>query len=544
MTPERVVIESLFRVTDKRQQDVDFKFNTEQRKIDNAYSRRMLIPKARQEGVTTKFLARNTVKCLGVRNTRAVVISHDTESTERMLLRVKYFLENIKGPKAIIKNNSKNEITFPKTNSMFYIGTAGSRSFGRGDTITDLHCSEVAFWPDTKKTMGGLLQAVPAGGTISIESTGNGAGDWYHGQCMRAARGQSTYKLLFLPWWDFPEYTLDLSVDEQMAVLDTLREEITERELMRAYNLTAGQLQGRREKLEDECDGDLTVWNKEYPSCLDDCFQLAGGGVFQIVRYVETADWKKSERDSFLHILGGHPHPRMHYVVGGDVGAGVGRDSSCAEIFCLETEEQVGEYLNNRIEPDVFGHKLVDLGYMFNEAYLGIESNNHGILTLKEITRYDPALQSQVYHHEKVYRTPSVRRSNRDQIQRITDLGVRTSVKSKPFIIGTLRRKLGSSVVIHSQILRNELSTFIEHEDGSLGAVANCFDDTVMASGMAFFVFEKGALTLLDAPIQPSELPKKDDPFGLPAILKEMTGSREHDRAQKPFFPLSMTGFE
>src|SRR5258708_16205436 len=101
MTPERVVIESLFRVTDKRQQDVDFKFNTAQRKIDNAYSRRMLIPKARQEGVTTKVLARNTVKCLGVRNTRAVVISHDTESTDPILLRVKYFLQTFQPPKAM-----------------------------------------------------------------------------------------------------------------------------------------------------------------------------------------------------------------------------------------------------------------------------------------------------------------------------------------------------------------------------------------------------------------------------------------------------------
>jgi hypothetical protein len=40
---------------------------------------------------------------------------------------------------------------------MFYIGTAGARKFGRGDTITDLHCSEVAFWENAKELTAGLL---------------------------------------------------------------------------------------------------------------------------------------------------------------------------------------------------------------------------------------------------------------------------------------------------------------------------------------------------------------------------------------------------
>jgi hypothetical protein len=81
-----------------------------------------------------------------------------------MLARVHYYLENLRGPKAVIKNSSKNELTFPKTNSMFYIGTAGSRKFGRGDMITDLHCSEVAYWEDPKSLITGLFQAVPRNG--------------------------------------------------------------------------------------------------------------------------------------------------------------------------------------------------------------------------------------------------------------------------------------------------------------------------------------------------------------------------------------------
>ena len=480
-TPERFAIESLFHVVNKDQQDVEFKLNSAQITIDNLWSRRMLIPKARQEGVSTYFLARNTIRCLGVKNTRAVVISHDAESTERMLGKVKYFLETMKGPKPLIRNNSKNEITFPKTNSMFYIGTAGSRSFGRGDTITDLHCSETGYWSDAKKIMSGLLQAVPKRtGNISIESTGNGAGNWYHAQCMRAATGQSSFKLAFLPWWNFEEYQIDMQPSEADAFMHSLRIDLKEPELAKAYNLTAQRLAWRRMVIEDDLDSDIYEWNKEYPSCLDDCFQAAGGGIFQHVNYIESSQWQLSSDDSHLWKLIDHPRPNLHYIIGGDVSAGVGRDSSIAEVFCLETEEQVAEYINNRIEPDIFAYKLATIGRLYNEAYIGCESNNHGILTLKTLTEWDFEKSSFVYPSNKVYRTAgSNTKIAKDDVRKVISLGVRTTKTSKPFMLGLLRKKLSSTATIHSPVLKNELSTFVEHEDGTMSGAAGCFDDTV-----------------------------------------------------------------
>lgn len=529
-TPERFVIESLFHVVNKDQEDVPFKLNSAQAAVDDAFSQRMIIPKARQEGVSTYFLARGAVRCLGVKNTRAVVISHDSESTERMLDKVKYFLETMEGPKPIIRNNTKNELTFPKTNSMFYIGTAGSRSFGRGDTITDLHCSEVAYWPDTKKLMTGLLQAVPkATGRISIESTGNGAGNWYHTQCLRAAKNQSTFRLKFLPWYDFLEYTMRMSDDEALAQLGPMREDLDETVIAAAYKLTPQQLLWRRAVIEDECDGDIFEWNKEYPSTLDDCFQAAGGGIFRKVNYVETSEWQ--QQDANFWKLTGHPCAGKHYIIGGDVGAGVGNDSSVAEIFCLEDEEQVAEYVNNKIEPDAFGRKLADLGYMFNTAYIGCESNNHGILTLKTLTEYDHARSDLRYPSLRVYRTPASRsRKARDDVRRVADLGVRTTHASKPYIIGSLRTALKDRYVIHSSILKNELSTFVEQADGSMGAATNCHDDTVMAAGMAMFVESKGAISLAEEPVTAQEV---NDSFSFDSIVKEMTVGRSQSAFPK-----------
>ncbi|KKM04393.1 hypothetical protein LCGC14_1764760, partial [marine sediment metagenome] len=186
LSDEGYIIENLFHIPDKDGNDVPFKLNPAQRHLDENWGGRDIIPKARQEGVSSYILARYTAACLKKRNVRAVVISHDQESTQRMLQKVKYFLREIRGPQAQISNMSANLIGLPKMNSTFYIGTAGSRKFGRGDTISHLHCSEYAFWPNAKELMTGLVQAVPLSGELAIESTGNGMGNDYHGRCMRA----------------------------------------------------------------------------------------------------------------------------------------------------------------------------------------------------------------------------------------------------------------------------------------------------------------------------------------------------------------------
>lgn len=544
MTPEANVIQKLFRIVNKEQQDVDFILNGAQMKVDETvqHASRIIIPKARRRGISKYFLARSAVRCLGVKNTSAVVISHETEATERMLASVHYFLEHLKGPKPIIRNSSKHEITFPKTNSMFYIGTAGSRAFGRGDTITDLHCSEVPHWPDAKGLMTGLLQAVPKGthGRISVESTGNGMGDWFHNQCMRAAKGQSSFKLCFLPWQDDPEYCVNLTHEEEVEVLSSLREDLEEPDMIEQYNLTAGQIAWRRIVIEDELDGDLYMWKQEYPATLADCFQSSGSGFFQKVQYVPTVDWIK--KDQHMHILRGHPSRGMHYVIGGDVSAGVGKDASTIEVWCVENGEQVGEWISTRTEPDIFAEHVASVGRMFNEGHLCIESNNHGILTLAYLRGIGglPPL----YPMHKVYRTPKgTTRAPKDQVRRVVDLGQRTTSTSKPYILGLLRKSLRKEWIVHSPVLHSELSTFLEREDGTLGAADGCFDDTVIAACMARFVLDKAALSMAEDNRLPqtATMRPEDDPFSLEGMLAGVRNNRQDVSNGLPF-PAYMTG--
>ncbi len=513
-TKEALIIESLFSIADKDGNDVEFKLNSAQKVLDENLTGRDLVPKARQEGVSSYFLARYTAACMMRRNVKAVVISHDMESTQRMLNKVKYFIETIKGPKPVIQNMSKNEITFPKMNSMFYLGTAGARKFGRGDTITHLHCSEFAFWPNAAELMLGLLQAVPMSGEIAIESTGNGLNDYYT-RCMRAETGNSRWSNHFLPWHEFAEYKLPVDDEETADILADPDVAMEEDKLV--GTLTPGQIAWRRMKLE-EINFDLKRFKQEYPMSLDECFQSTGESLFYKVLYTPTDDWK--DQGNNLHILEGHPQAGLTYVMGADVSGGVEKDSSCIEVVCIDTMEQVGEYNSNRIAPDTLAMKIVEIGRMFGEPFTIVEQNNHGLVTLSYLQH--------IYPKNKIYKD-TINQSNTipSKDKRLMRLGYKTTTRTKPLMIGTLRRLLATELLIHSPVMQMELTTFVEHENGSLGAADGCHDDTVMAMACAGMGLERAGAFAPRPIVIPDRLQYKD-PFMLDTIIKEMQdGNRE-----------------
>lgn len=503
-TAERYVIEALFRVVDKEGNDTNFVLNPAQERIDQRLTGRDLIPKARQEGVSTYFLARYTAKCLSARNTRAVVISHDTEATQRMLAKVKYFLNNIRGPAPIIGNENKNELTFPKTNSTFYIGTAGSRKFGRGDTITHLHCSEVAFWPDPKSLLSGLFQAVPKTGEIALESTGHGVGNYYHRVCMRAASNLSSFTLHFLDWMSFPEYTLDVTPEQADAIMSNLIEEWEEPEYVERFGLTAGQLAWRRMKIE-ELDYDLRQFKQEYPATLDECFQVSSDSLFYRVRFGGGARWQQV--DSNFWLLEGHPRRDCIYTIGVDVGGGVRKDNSVIQVIDAVRGEQVAEWASDRLAPDALAGKIKEIGEKFHFPLLAIESNNHGVLTIKETLR--------IYPRNLILRG--------ERTDSILDYGFRTTSATKPLLVGELKKSLASDLTIHSDLLRSELSTFIEHDSGRLEAEEGCHDDRVIAIALANYIRTK-ALLLAPSRLEMQQQRSVNDPFCLDNMLKELHG--------------------
>ncbi len=71
---------------------------------------------------------------------------------------------------------SRRGIVIPELDSEYLVETAGDRNAGRGLTITNLHCTELARWPgDAAETLYGLMATLSPEGVLAMESTPMGA---------------------------------------------------------------------------------------------------------------------------------------------------------------------------------------------------------------------------------------------------------------------------------------------------------------------------------------------------------------------------------
>ena len=494
-TPRVVeVIETLFRIPSKAGEIVPFKLNNVQEDFMFHKSQRTDVLKARQFGISSIILAWFLVECMS-HFARCVMIAHDSEATRKLLQRGRFMLQNMKGPKPQLSRDSDQELAFPKTGATFFIGTAGTRNFGRGDTITHLHCSEYAFWPDPRTLSSGLFQAVPhKTGVIVRESTANGYGTYHHQQVIKAMKGSSRFRLLFYAWYIFAEY-------ESMTPLVGEYDE-RELELKAKFNLSDAKLQWRREKIEEDFNGDEMLFCQEYPATIEEAFLVSGGSMFSNVRWeIGNSNWIKAREMSkvlggSLYLLSTHLNlgsggglnldtsralPGYHYSFGIDSGGGTGRDYSELQGVCLETLEQVVVFRSNTLAPPLFAKACVVIAKIFNNAFIVPESNSHGLSTISTIRNTEPYKSNPSWIYRQ--RLPS-KASSVNKMLRASTTGFKTTSTSKPYLIGVLQSLL-PEITLYDEVTVDQLRGFGEREEGTLGNVEGSNDDAVIALGLA-----------------------------------------------------------
>ncbi len=469
------IIGNLISIPDKGGDIVPFRLNNIQKHLHDNRANRGDVLKFRQGGITSFVMAWFLVECL-YKYTRAVMIAHDKEHTEKLLQRVHFFIKTLKGPKPRIGRVNDQEVSFPKTNATFTIGTAGSKTFGRSDTITHLHCSETAFWRDPKTIITGLFQAVPhESGVIIKESTANGYGTYHHKEYMRAHKGEGRFKDYFYPWHVFEEY------QSRTPLSSPLNDE--EIELQREFKLSEPQLQWRREKLE-EFEGDVMIFRQEYPLTIEEAFRVTGGSLFPNVISYDNPDFQKIPNpygEGKAHILNPHPIKDYHYVFGIDSAGGTGNDYSSIQGLCLETMEQVLTYRTNVASPPDFSVTLMSFGKDFNMAYLVPEQNQHGLSVIGMLRREGPYSE----RLGKIYQTKVAPKRAMNSLPFETCYGFKTSQVTKYKLIGTLQSML-KDIKIFDEITADQLRGFGETDMGTLGNIAaGQNDDDVIALGLA-----------------------------------------------------------
>lgn len=481
------MIEALFHIQTKEGTKVPFKLNGDQRRYDLMRTRKDLIPKARQRGFSSLGIAYQCVDCLGKEGTRAVLISHEAKATQRLLDKARYYFQYMNGPAPELGRHSRNEFFFPGMESTFYIGTAGAKAFGRGDTITHLHISEYAWWEsDALKQVAGLFQAVPKSGTIRIESTGNGrTNDFYY---MIENAEELGYKICFAPWWDNDEYQID-------PVRGWAPEgyEHYFQDMQSKHNLTEAQLYWYWIKLL-EFRMDLRYMQQEYPSELLEAFQATGGSVYPDVSRTKSEYWKTryDNHDCLkaplrIEYLEGHPRNRRTYVVGADASGGTGNDETAVQVFCLETLEQILEFGNKNIDPVMLAHLLIHYGNKYNEAFLVVEGNMHGIATHSLLIKH--------YNRQRIYKRILPTRSGK------VKYGFNTTENTKQELVGSTKECMEHGIAIYGRKTIKQMSKF--EEDPLTGRMGAPEDGLVIALGLActgILKYRRYAYTILEDP--------------------------------------------
>lgn len=199
-------IETYFDITSKNNELVPFKFNRVQDKfiLEDCETKSVLL-KARQMGFSSLILAAFTTDFLLKEFSHSVIVADNRENAEGLLERVKLYIESYetkKGFKIDMKYNTRNELYNNTMRSKYTIGTAQNVQFGRSKTLSNLHFSEAAFFPDMGKLLSSALQAVTPEGRAIIETTANGY-NFFRDFWVDCMQGRRNFKPIFYGAQDF-----------------------------------------------------------------------------------------------------------------------------------------------------------------------------------------------------------------------------------------------------------------------------------------------------------------------------------------------------
>ena len=234
---------------------------------------RALVLKGRKMGISTYVGARFFHKATWRRGVRVYILTHQQEATDTLFGMVERYYEHTPDlVRPVSGHANAKELSFPRLDSDYTVGTAGTKATGRSQTIQLFHGSEVAFWPHAKTHFSGAVQAVSkADGTeIILESTANGMGDEFHQRWQLAEAGVGDYIAIFLPWFWDRRYRA--KVPANFALVDD------DLEYQAMHGLDLEQMAWRHSAIAEL--GDPLLFKQEYPATTAEAFQLTGHDSF------------------------------------------------------------------------------------------------------------------------------------------------------------------------------------------------------------------------------------------------------------------------
>ncbi len=511
----RFYCENFLRIRDKRGHVIPFKLNAAQREFYDIVREehqkggpvRIVLLKGRQMGFSTLIEGMFFANSATSFNASTLIMAHDDEATRNLFEMNKLFYEELPEPvKPMKKTSNAQELSFgnpgssggPGLRSRIRCVTAGSKGAGRGFTFSNVHGSEVAFWPNFKETHVALMQAVPDDGDSCViyETTANGLGQ-FKDFWDEAVAGRNGFRAVFMAWYKEPGY--------RKAVEPGMEWTAYEKELMERLGLDQEQLSWRRWCIATNCAGDEAMFRQEYPCTPEEAFITSGRPFFDnahVGLLLNTAPEPiRRGYFEFDEEPGGKPtnirwvddprgfiklweEPKMGvpYVIGGDT-AGEGSDFFTAFGMDNFSGTQVLEYE----KPDsgiFYVRQMWCLGEYFNWALLAVEVNFDSYpLVMLEEWGYPNLYQRQRY----------------DSIKKeyVGAYGFRTDVNSRQLALSNLRRAVDEAGEgFKSSRLLGQMLQFQFDRHGKPQAVSGEHDDHVMAAAICHLARSQQRCTL------------------------------------------------
>lgn len=487
---EAEFMETFLWIRDKRDRILPLKLNPIQRKtleirrqtIREQRPRRWIVLKARRQGQTTLWQGLNFKTVCTKPNTRCVTLGHESDATEQIFQMADLFWQRM--PKdfrpARLTEHDKRDLEFPGLNSMFYIGTAGKKGFGRGTGVTRYQGTEVAWWPGTRadheQTLAGLDEAAQLGEGV-LESTPNGVGDIFHETYQLAKQGGNDFTPIFFRWFDDPTYRKPVDGPVEDFVRSFTDQE---KDLVAKHGLAPEQIAWRRAAIKKRG----RLFPQEYPEDDVTCFLLSGHcfydrSILQALALRAPAPievgWPDQDGRPQLRIWK-LPEKGKRYAAGGDVAEGiVGGNFSSLVVREVKSLEPVAT-LQGHWKPEEFGKRSAEISERYNRALLAIERNNHGHSTLN--TLQNTVGYRNLYFHQEY----DVKSGKSNQV-----LGWATTPKSRPIMLDRHRQGVESGEApLWDERVIGECMTFVKQEKARLTYAAEdgCQDDLVIADSI------------------------------------------------------------
>jgi hypothetical protein len=432
-----------------------------------------LLLKYRRGGFTTLEQALSYQLVTHVRHSQVVTLAHTNESTKRIFRIVKKYHEM--DPMAPEKKGVGNATTLElaKLDSLFFIGTAGSSGFGRGDTLQRVHGSEVSKWcvgpqqyDKVTDLVAGLTEAASYGEVI-LETTPNGH-EWFCQTYKDAKKNMNDWYPIFLAWFHDPNNRVFDYNEEELR--DTLTDQ--ERTLIEKHKLDWAQIAFRRSKKTAL----RKLFAQEYPEDDETCFITSGDPFFDVEFIIALIEGLPTYKTT--HVPGGYqviwkqPEADGEYVIGMDTSEGLSHsDPNGLGVLDKKTGQQVAA-IHGRFDFDTLAKHGMRMSKMYNDALIGCERNNHGHAVLQRML--DLGGKSHLKGGNIFFF-----RDGRP--------GWDTNAETRPILLDELAEAVEDHYMkVFDQDFLGECLTFKKQSNGKYEADPGTHDDTVLKWGIAW----------------------------------------------------------